>query len=90
VGIPARIVDEVQQRQASEHAAKLGFAAYAVSGEISDPMVKAVHQMLDHTVSTDQRIEYILEQLKRLGVPVEDEKATADKFDANYLNRIVD
>lgn len=26
----------------------------------------------------------------RLGAPVEDEKATADKFDANYLNRIVD
>jgi serine O-acetyltransferase len=90
VGIPARIVDEVQQRHASEHAAKLGFAAYAVSCDMSDPMVKALHQMLDHTVSTDQRIEYILEQLKRLGVPVEDEKATADKFDANYLNRIVD
>jgi serine O-acetyltransferase len=51
---------------------------------------QAVHQMLDHAVNTDQRIDYILEQLKRLGVPIEDEKATADKFDANYLNRIVD
>jgi len=82
VGIPARIVDE--------HAAKLGFSPYAVSGDMNDPMVQAIHQMLDHTVSVDHRIEYIVEQLKRLGVPVEDEKATADKFDANYLNRIVD
>jgi serine O-acetyltransferase len=90
VGIPARIVDEVQQRKVSEQAAKLGFSAYAVSGDMNDPVVKAVHQMLDHTVTTDQRIEYILQQLKRLGVTVEDEKATADKFDANYLNRIVD
>jgi len=85
VGIPARIVDE---RMAAEQIA--GFPAYAVSGDMNDPMVKAVHQMIDHTVETDHRIEYILAQLKRLGVPVEDEKATADKFDANYLNRIVD
>jgi len=90
VGIPARIVDEAQQRKVSEQVANLGFSAYAVSGDMNDPVVKAVHQMLDHTVTTDQRIEYILQQLKRLGVPVEDEKATADKFDANYLNRIVD
>jgi serine O-acetyltransferase len=90
VGIPARLVDEAQQRKVSEQASDLGFPAYAVSGDMNDPMVKAVHQLLDHTVTTDHRIEYILQQLKRLGVPVEDEKATADKFDANYLNRIVD
>jgi serine O-acetyltransferase len=90
VGIPARIVDEAQQRKVSEQAANLVFSAYAVSGDMNDPMVKAVHQMLNHTVTTDQRIEYIFQQLKRLGVPIEDEKATADKFDANYLNRIVD
>jgi serine O-acetyltransferase len=90
VGIPARIVDEVQPEKSSEQAAKLGFSAYAVSGDMNDPMVKAVHQMLGHAVTVDHRIEFILEQLRRLGVPVEDEKATADKFDANYLNRIVD
>ncbi len=90
VGIPARIVDELDQKRVDEHAAKLGFSAYAVSGDMNDPMVQAIHQMLDHTVNVDRRIEYIVEQLKRLGAPVEDEKATADKFDANYLNRIVD
>jgi serine O-acetyltransferase len=90
VGIPARIVDELHQKSSDEQAVKLGFSAYAVSGDMNDPMVQAIHQMLDHTVSVDKRIEYIVEQLKRLGAPVEDEKATADKFDANYLNRIVD
>ena len=90
VGIPARIVDEGQPEKPSRRSGKLGFSAYAVSGDMNDPMVKAVHQMLDHAVTVDHRIEYILEQLRRLGVPVEDEKATADKFDANYLNRIVD
>lgn len=91
VGIPARIVDEEQQRKLDATATKMGFSAYAVSGaDMNDPMVKAVHSLLDHTVNVDHRIELIIEQLKRLGVPVEDEKATADKFDANYLNRIVD
>ena len=41
-----------------------GFSAYAVSGDMNDPMVKAVHQMLGHAVTDDQRIEYILEQLR--------------------------
>jgi serine O-acetyltransferase len=90
VGIPARIVEAEQPEEASEPAVKLGFSAYGVSGDMNDPMVMAMHQMLAHAVSVDQRMEHILEQLRRLGVPVEDEKATADKFDANYLNRIVD
>jgi len=91
VGIPARIVEDVQPDKASSQPfSRLGFSAYAVSGDMNDPIVQAVHQMLDHSVTVDHRIAYILEQLQRLGVPVEDEKATADKFDANYLNRIVD
>jgi serine O-acetyltransferase len=57
---------------------------------MSDPMAKAIHGLIDHTVATDHRIEVIIEQLRRLGVSVEEEKATADKFDPNYLNRIVD
>ena len=38
----------------------------------------------------DQRINPILEQLEKMGVNVEEERATADKFDPNYLNKIVD
>lgn len=89
VGIPARILDESQQAR-SKTAEKMGFSAYAISGDMNDPVVKAIHGLLDHTVVTDHRIELILEQLKRMGVKVEDEKATADKFDPNYLNKIVD
>jgi serine O-acetyltransferase len=38
----------------------------------------------------DQRIELILQQLEKMGISVEEERATADKFDPNYLNKIVD
>jgi serine O-acetyltransferase len=71
-------------------AEKTGFSAYGIGPDMNDPVVKAIHGLIDHSVSADRRIEYILEQLARMGVKVEDARATADKFDPDYLNRIVD
>ena len=90
VGIPARILDDETQGAHEETAVKMGFSAYGVGADANDPMVKAIHGLIDHSVAADVRIEYILEQLSRLGVKVEDARATADKFDPTYLNRIVD
>jgi serine O-acetyltransferase len=82
IGIPARILEKDQQEKA-------GFSAYAVGGDMNDPMVKAIHELIDHSVNTDQRIDQILEQLKRAGVNCE-AAAQRDTFDPNYLNKIVD
>jgi serine O-acetyltransferase len=41
-------------------------------------------------VVVDKRIELILQHLEKLGVPVDEERATADKFDPGHLNKIVD
>jgi serine O-acetyltransferase len=89
VGIPARILDDESQTSREESAAKMGFTAYGIGADVNDPIVKAIHGLIDHCAAADLRIEYILEQLSRLGVKTED-CATADKFDASYLNRIVD
>ena len=90
VGIPARILDDESKNAREESAAKMGFSAYGIGEDANDPVVKAIRGLIDHTVSADLRIEYILEQLSRMGVKVEDARATADKFDPTYLNRIVD
>lgn len=82
VGIPARVLDESKV----DHA----FSAYGLSNDQNDPVSKALHGLIGHSVTVDQRIEQILQQLEKLGVRVEEERATADKFDPNYLNRIVD
>ena len=90
VGIPARILDDESKSAREESAAKMGFSAYGIGADVNDPVVKAIHGLIDHCAAADARIEYILEQLSRMGVKVEDARATADKFDPTYLNRIVD
>jgi serine O-acetyltransferase len=81
-GIPARILDDVKKSG--------GFNAYGLGHDQNDPVSKALHGLIGHTVSVDQRIELILQQLEKMGVRVEEERATAEKFDPNYLNKIVD
>ncbi len=90
VGIPARILDETSKVSREKAAEQMGFSAYAISADMNDPVVKAIHGLIDHMSSTDRRMEYVLEQLERLGVKTEEARATADKFDPAYLNRIVD
>ncbi len=80
-GIPARILDQEK---------KAGFNPYGLSSDQNDPVAKALHGLIGHSVAVDQRIELILKQLEKMGVNVEEERATADKFDPNYLNKIVD
>ncbi len=81
-GIPARILDEAKKTQ--------GFNAYGISNDQNDPLSKAIHGLLGHSMVVDQRIDLILQQLEKMGVNVEEERATADKFDPSYLNKIVD
>ncbi|CAH1385558.1 serine O-acetyltransferase [Candidatus Nitrotoga sp. M5] len=81
-GIPARILDEATKRP--------GFNAYGISNDQNDPLAQAIHGLLGHGIVVDKRINFILEQLEKMGVNIEEEHATADKFDPNYLNKIVD
>ena len=93
IGIPARIVQGVEPGRESarqEKAEGLGFAAYAVTRNEDDPFSLAIHGLLDHAVETDRRIEALLKHLEEKGVSLDEELATADKFDPKYLSKIVD
>ena len=82
VGIPARILEKEQD-------GKTGFSAYAVSRDMNDPVSRAIHELIDHGVATDKRLEQILAHLQRLGVDCSD-SVSRDRFDPGYLNKIVD
>ncbi|MFY9327383.1 MAG: serine O-acetyltransferase [Georgfuchsia sp.] len=90
VGIPARVIESALEQAREDKAEKLGFSAYAVTRNEDDPLAQAIHGLLDHAVETDRRIERLLSTIERAGVSVEDDIATADKFDPNYLSKIVD
>lgn len=90
VGIPARIIEAGREQERQEKAEGLGFSAYAVTRSEDDPLSLAIHGLLDHAVETDRRIEALLKTIERAGVSVEDDVATADKFDPKYLSKIVD
>lgn len=80
IGIPARLVES---RETDGR-----FAAYAVARDANDPVAKAMHALIDHSVETDQRIDHILAELQRLGLKIEG--AETAQLDAGSLNRIVD
>jgi serine O-acetyltransferase len=90
VGIPARIIQPGEGETREQRAEKMGFSAYAVGADMNDPMVKAIHGLIDHMAVQERQIAALQTEIQRLGGHVDDSKATADKFDPAYLNRIVD
>ena len=90
VGIPARVIETAQAQAREDKAEQLGFSAYAVTSNEDDPLAHAIHGLLDHAVETDRRIECLLRTIERAGVALEDEIATADKFDPTQISKIVD
>lgn len=90
VGIPARIVDSAGEKARKRQAETLGFSAYAISADMNDPMVKAVHGLIDHSAHVDRRLDLILAQLQKLGAELPPDQDKPDDFNAAYLNKIVD
>jgi len=90
VGIPARILDSAAEKQRNQQAEKLGFSAYAISADMNDPVVKAIHGLIDHSAHIDHRLDLILAQLRKLGAEMPSGDDQPDDFDPNYLNKIVD
>ena len=90
VGIPARIVEAVKDQAREEKAEKMGFSAYAISRTEDDPIAQAIHGLLDHAVETDRRIACMLKTMAQAGVSLPGDVENCDKFDPDYLSKIVD
>src|SRR5574340_87743 len=90
IGIPARILGSTAEKQRNQQAEKLGFSAYAISADMNDPVVKAIHGLIDHSAHIDRRLDMILAQLQKLGAEVPAGEDGPDDFDPSYLNKIVD
>jgi len=89
VGIPARILD-AESKARDDQARKMGFSAYAISADMNDPMVKAVHGLIDHASHVDSKLTEVMGQLEQLGVKLSEAQKAKDDFDPEQLNKIVD
>ncbi|HAF53643.1 MAG TPA: serine O-acetyltransferase [Thauera sp.] len=90
VGNPARIVDPERDAAREQKAEQIGFSAYGVTRDMDDPVSKALHGLLDHSVETDRRIEAIIARLEAAGVKLDLSVAPGDDFDAGKLSKMVD
>ena len=90
VGIPARIVTEDDQQRREAQATKIGFSAYAITADLNDPVVQAIHQLLDHAAATEDRFNKLVAQLQRDGLDCGDAKATAERFDPQQINKMLE
>ena len=90
VGIPARILtgDDAVRREAQ--AARIGFSAYGIGPDTNDPMVQAIHSLLDHAAATDDRLQKLIERLQREGLECPEARATAEGFDPHQINRLLE
>ena len=70
IGVPGRLVDpqnEGVQAQRTAVAREIGFEAYGVTQEVTDPVAHAINCMLDHIHGLDSKIESMNEELTKLG-----------------------
>ena len=80
IGIPARLVES--------HEATGRFAAYGMARDVNDPVVQAIHELIDHSADTDQRLDHLCAELERLGLKIDGDQAVP--LDTNHLNKMVD
>jgi serine O-acetyltransferase len=90
VGVPARVSTPEDRARREEKASQMGFSAYAIAADMNDPIVQAIHKLLDHAAVTDERFNRLVEHLQRDGVECGDTKAVADAFDPLKINKMVE
>jgi serine O-acetyltransferase len=68
----------------------MGFAAYAIASDMNDPVLQAIHKLLDHAADADARFEALVAHLRRDGVDCGDAQAVAEAFDPNQINKMLE
>lgn len=70
VGVPGhsvRIETAETDKQRAAYARKIGFDAYGVTQNMSDPVAQAINKMLDHIRAVDTRVAEISRSVEQLG-----------------------
>jgi serine O-acetyltransferase len=88
VGIPARIITAETKEKRETAAQKMGFSAYGISADLDDPLVQAIHKLLDHSAAQDARLNAICAALERQGVDCSSLRGEA--VDTKAIDQLLD
>lgn len=89
VGNPARLLGAEAAAPASVEA--LRFSAYGLVQGAEDPLVKALHGLVDHAVAQQQQLDELRAALARGGIALEQaQREPEPRIDARQLNKLVD
>jgi len=90
VGNPARILQKEVEAEREQAANRMGFSAYGISQDGDDPLIKALHGLIDNSAAQQREIEKLAAALDRHGIAVADITAEAPKVDPKQLDKLVD
>ena len=88
VGIPARIITKETKEKREVTAQKIGFSAYGISADLDDPLVQAIHKLLDHSAELDARLNAICGALEKQGVDCSSLRGAA--VDSKAIDKLLD
>src|SRR5689334_19927226 len=71
VGIPARVTSAEVQEKREATAQRMKFSAYGIGQDVNDPVVQAIHQLLDHAAASEERFNRLLAVLQSRGMDCE-------------------
>jgi serine O-acetyltransferase len=90
VGNPARILHKDVDAARENAANRMGFSAYGLSADGDDPLVKALHGLIDHADQQQREIDRLIAALRRHGIAIDEVSAERPTVDPTELNRLVD
>lgn len=88
VGNPARMIPDHSTQLSGEMAAHL-FAAYGVTENEGDPLVRVLHGLIDHAAAQDRQIEKMCRVLNQAGLVCE-EQSELDALNVEQLSKLVE
>lgn len=89
VGNPARIIEANVDHAREAKAQEMGFSAYAVASASDDPLIRALHGLIDHAAHQDEEIARLRSALGCAGISVEPCQEQ-ENFDPAVLNQMVE
>jgi serine O-acetyltransferase len=93
VGNPARILHKEADAAREQAANRMGFSAYGIAQDGDDPLMKALHGLIDHADAQQRVIDQLVVALERNGISIDEARTAVQAVhavDPKELNKLVD